>query len=99
MTLMVQAAVLDGLVFDAELPFVDVITKNSSPFDPLIDDMQRRALEKWEVSNISVDRLDYGSLNFGGREIMGVILQLNVDMKNRIVGKFSTDCHIVRAAF
>lgn len=82
-----------------ELPFVDIVTKSSSPFDNLIEHVQKRALEKWEVSSIALGRVDYGKISFGGRELPGIIVQLEVSMKNRIVGRFETDCNIIRAAF
>jgi uncharacterized protein (DUF1778 family) len=79
------------------LDIIDVTTGNSSVFDSIINDIQVFSLEKWEKTGFILNKMDYGAVDYNGRTLEGVISELQVSMKNRIVGDFMTYCRIIRA--
>jgi hypothetical protein len=79
------------------LEIIDVITERSSAFDPMIEDVQNLALEKWEKTALRMEKLDYGSVVFNGRELEGIVIEVKVSLKNRIIGEFETYCKKIRA--
>lgn len=78
------------------LPIIDVITEKTSAFDPIIEDIQNLALEKWEQTAIRMDKIDFGSVAFNGRELEGIIIEIKVSLKNRVIGSFETYCKKIR---
>lgn len=80
-----------------ELSIIDPITENSSSFDPLIEDMQNLALEKWEKTGVILEKIDYGSVNYKGRVLEGVTAEIRISLKNRVIGDFKTYCKKIRA--
>ena len=72
-------------------PFVDKDTRYSF-FDPIIADVQQLASEKWEITEKRIDQIDFGQVIFNDRKIEGLILELNIANKNRLIGKFAEYC-------
>lgn len=79
------------------LPILDPIEPTKSAFDPIIEDIQRLSLEKWEMTGFIVEKIDYGDVSYNNRVLEGVIVELNISVKNRVVGDFSTYCQVIRA--
>jgi len=79
------------------LEIIDPIDSSSSAFDPIIGDLQKLALEKWEMTAFATDKVDFGETDFNNRVLEGVIVELNVSIKNRVIGTFDTYCRTVRA--
>jgi peptidoglycan hydrolase-like protein with peptidoglycan-binding domain len=80
-----------------DLEIVDATTGKSSAFDPIINDIQSLSLEKWEKTGFILNKTDYGTVEYNGRTLEGVISELQVSLKNRVVGDFITYCRIIRA--
>lgn len=80
-----------------KLPILDAQNVESSAFDSIIHDIQDLALEKWEQIGIQVDKADYGIAEYNGRVLEGVVIDVNVEIKNRIIGDFDTYCRTIRA--
>ena len=79
------------------LDVIDPSTGNTSPFDPIIENMQELALEKWEQTGVTFDKIDYGLVNYNGRSLEGVVVEIKLTIKNRVIGKFETYCRNIRA--
>jgi hypothetical protein len=80
-----------------DLDIIDPATESTSQFDPIIDDIQELALEKWEQTGLIFEKIDYGTVNYNGRVLEGVVAEIKVAMKNRIIGDFKTYCRSIRA--
>jgi hypothetical protein len=80
-----------------DLEIIDATTGKSSAFDPIINDIQSLSLEKWEKTGFILNKTDYGTVDFNGRTLEGVISELQVSLKNRVVGDFMTYCRMIRA--
>ncbi len=65
---------------------------NKSPFDLIINDIQQLSDEGWELTEQRVNQIDFGSVIFNNREIEGVIIEMILAKKNRLIGKFSKYC-------
>jgi hypothetical protein len=79
------------------LPFLDPVDPSQSPFDSIIGEVQSLALEKWEMTGFIVEKVDYGDVSYNGRTLEGIVTELKVSLKNRVVGDFGTYCRVVRA--
>jgi hypothetical protein len=79
------------------LTILDPIDQSQSPFDAVIEDVQGLALEKWEMTGLIVEKIDYGDVSYNGRTLEGIVTELKVSLKNRVVGDFGTYCRVVRA--
>jgi hypothetical protein len=80
--------------------FVNKDTRNSM-YDELISDVQKLSAEKWEISEKSIFQVDYGSVKFNDREIEGMIVELKIAIKNRMIGRYSEYCkrmHVINDA-
>ena len=71
--------------------FVDENTKES-PYDLIIETIQKLALEGWEITEKRIDQVDFGTVTFNDRDIEGLIVEMKVANKNRLIGKFSEYC-------
>lgn len=80
-----------------QLSILDPDTGKSSAFDPIIDDIQNMALEKWEQTGFSLQKIDYGIVTYNTRSLEGIVVELRVELKNRVVGDFTTYCRTIRA--
>mgnify|MGYP001487047103 CR=1 FL=1 len=80
-----------------QLSIIDPVTENTSAFDPIIEDIQNLALEKWEQTGSIIEKIDYGTVDYKGRTLEGVVAEIKVSMKNRIIGDFKTYCRKIRA--
>ncbi|MDC0136169.1 peptidoglycan-binding protein [Sulfitobacter sp.] len=80
-----------------DLDIIDSETENSSPFDPIIENIQELALEKWEQTGLTFEKIDYGSVNYNGRILEGVVVEIKLTIKNRVIGEFATYCRNIRA--
>lgn len=81
----------------SSLPILDPVDQAKSAFDPIIDEVQRLSLEKWEMTGFILEKVDYGDVSYNGRTLEGVIVELKISVKNRVVGDFQTYCRVVRA--
>ena len=80
-----------------KLPMLDVQDSSVSVFDPIIFDIQDLALEKWEQTGFLTEKMDYGLAVYNGRSLEGVIFDVKVELKNRLIGDFDTYCRTIRA--
>jgi Skp family chaperone for outer membrane proteins len=80
-----------------KLPILDAQDSSVSAFDPIIDDIQDLALEKWEQTGFLTEKMDYGVAVYNGRSLEGVIFDVKVELKNRLIGDFDTYCRTIRA--
>ena len=80
-----------------DLDIIDSETENSSPLDPIIENIQDLALEKWEQTGLTFEKIDYGSVNYNGRILEGVVVEIKLTIKNRVIGEFETYCRNIRA--
>jgi Tfp pilus assembly protein PilE len=74
-----------------EQTFVDKDTRYS-PYDGIIANVQQMAAEKWEITEKTVSQIDYGSTKFNDREVEGLVVELKMASKNRLIGKYSEYC-------
>lgn len=74
-----------------EQTFVDKDTRYS-PYDRIIANVQQMAAEKWEITEKTVSQIDYGSTKFNDREVEGLVVELKMASKNRLIGKYSEYC-------
>lgn len=65
---------------------------NKSLYDGVITDIQRLALEGWEITSKSLEKIDYGLVEHNGRDIEGLIVKLALEIKNKKIGAFDTYC-------
>ena len=79
-------------------PFVDKDTRYSL-FDPIIADVQQLASEKWEITEKRIYQIDFGNVTFSERDLEGIILEVTVSSKNRLVGKYSEYCKRVHVVY
>lgn len=75
----------------AELRGLDPTT-GLSVFEPIIEDMHRASSEGWEITKIDLVREDFGQAKFGQRSTTGVVFQVQVDMRNAIIGRYENYC-------
>ena len=71
--------------------FVNELSKDS-PYDLIIGEIQSLTDENWEITEKRIDQIDFGTVIFNDRKIEGLILELNIANKNRLIGKFSEYC-------
>lgn len=67
-------------------------TSGKSILHPLIVDMQQAALEGWEITSINLNREDFGDAIFNERDVQGVVVQIQIEMRNAIVGRYENYC-------
>lgn len=63
-----------------------------SAFDTVIKDMQIANSEGWEVSQMNLVREDFGEVRFAERSARGIISQIQIDLRNAIIGRYETYC-------
>jgi hypothetical protein len=54
--------------------------------------LDRRFEEGWETFNVTSEVLDFGTLKWQNRTLDGIIVKTNVQQKNRLLGKYETQC-------
>jgi len=69
----------------------------TSPFDEIVRTMQKISSERWEITEQKFDRIDYGSALFKGRSVDAVQVELNISVKNRLIGEFDEYCRRIHA--
>lgn len=69
----------------------------TSTFEKVINEAQELSLAQWELRRTLVERVDYGSVQFNGRQLDAVIVEMQLSLANRILGEFRTYCRLVRA--
>ena len=79
-------------------PFVDKDTKLSD-FDPIIFDIQKLADDKWKIMDHHFNRLDFGSADFQNRKLEGIIIEMVISIKNRLIGKYSEYCQRIQVMY
>jgi hypothetical protein len=55
---------------------------------------RRRFSEKWETTEVTSDVEDFGSVEWNGRPLDGILVKTVVAQKNRVLGAYETDCFI-----
>ena len=75
-------------------PFVDQTTRYS-PYDSIIVDMQKLAAERWEITEMRINQVDFGEATFNGRIVDAIEVEFVVASKNRLVGKYAEYCRKV----
>jgi hypothetical protein len=69
----------------------------TNAFEKVINEAQELSLAQWELRRTLVERVDYGSVQFNGRQLDAVIVDMQLSLANRILGEFRTYCRSVRA--
>jgi hypothetical protein len=54
--------------------------------------LDERFEEGWETFNVTSEVLDFGELKWQNRILDGIIVKTNVQQKNRVLGKYETQC-------
>lgn len=74
-----------------ELRSIDPTTQRSL-FHQIMIDLQSLSDRQWEISRIDLARKDYGTALFNRRLVEAVVSELQIQMRNPIVGQFDTYC-------
>ena len=65
---------------------------NSMPFDPLLEELNGEIIQGWEETERSITKRDYGSAQYDGRSVEGVIILVEQKLKNSLVGDYADRC-------
>jgi hypothetical protein len=54
--------------------------------------LNERFDDQWETTDVIPEVTDYGTVQWNGRQLDGIIVQMKITQKNRILGVYKTDC-------
>jgi Putative peptidoglycan binding domain/Tetratricopeptide repeat len=80
---------------DAFMPLTDmprVASATQRLFPGFASWLNRQFDGQWETTEVASEIADYGKVQWNGRTLDGIIVQINVTQKNRIQGIYATTC-------
>jgi hypothetical protein len=67
-------------------------TSRYSTFDGIVADVQVSTAEGWEIMEKTLEKIDYGSAQFSDRKVDAIIVDLEMSMRNSLVGRYLDYC-------
>ena len=68
--------------------------ENSGMFPTYSHWLVQRFTDKWQTFDVSSDVLDYGTVQWEGRQLEAVVVKTTIHQKNRILGKYDEQCYL-----
>ena len=66
---------------------------------PIQFDLLNKKLEGWEPVSTAINKVDFGTIIFNNRKPEAIIVELEINMKNRKIGKFDPYCKRIHIAY
>ena len=67
--------------------------------EPIQFDLLDKKLEGWEPVSTTINKIDFGTVIFNNRKPEAIVVELEINMKNRKIGKFEPYCKRIHISY
>jgi len=67
--------------------------------EPIQFDLLDKKLEGWEPTSTTIRKIDFGTVIFNNRKPEAIVVELEINMKNRKIGQFDPYCKRIHIAY